>query len=92
MTRNSNKSRSGDYPLSQVVDGEVLDPIPSNQVGKIRLNDAENIRLEMARVYKDMRTGRIDTQEGTRLTYVLDMLRKAYETCELQKRIELLGG
>jgi hypothetical protein len=35
-----------------------------------------------------MRSGRIETQEGTRLAYVLDMIRKAYETAVLQERIE----
>ena len=34
--------------------------------------------------------GRIDTQDGTRLAYVLDMVRKAHETCELQRRVEII--
>ncbi|AGG33870.1 hypothetical protein D521_1302 [beta proteobacterium CB] len=34
--------------------------------------------------------GRIDTQDGTRLAYVLDMVRKAHETCELQRRVEVI--
>jgi hypothetical protein len=37
-----------------------------------------------------MRAGSIETQEGTRLAYVLDMIRKAYETAALEDRIELL--
>ena len=76
-------------PQTQLVGGEVLDPTPM-QAGKIRLNDAETIRIEMARVYRDMRTGRIPTQDGTRLAYVLDMVRKSHETCELQQRIEVI--
>ena len=59
-------------------------------MSKIRLNDAETIRMEMARLYRDMRMGRIDTQDGTRLAYVLDMVRKAHETCELQRRVEVI--
>ena len=70
--------------------GEVLHPTPLNSMHKIRLNDAETIRMEMARLYRDMRMGRIDTQDGTRLAYVLDMVRKAHETSELQRRVEII--
>lgn len=57
---------------------------------KINLHDANAIRLEMGAVYRDMRSGLIESGEGTKLVYVLDMLRKALETCELQKNLELL--
>jgi len=66
-------------------DGSVL-PTPS----KIDLRDAHAVRREMAAVYRDMRAGRIETQDGTRLAYVLDMVRKAYETAELERRITTL--
>lgn len=78
-----------DYPQTQLLNGGMLGPTPM-QVGKIRLNDAETIRMEMAKVYRDMRQGKIQTQDGTRLAYVLDMVRKAHETCELQRRIEVI--
>jgi len=81
---------SEDESQSQHDQGEVLNPTPVNSMSKIRLNDAETIRMEMARLYKDMRLGRIDTQDGTRLAYVLDMVRKAHETCELQRRVEII--
>ena len=57
---------------------------------KIDLRDAHAIRRELASVYRDMRSGRIETQDGTRLAYVLDQIRKGYETCLLQDRIDLL--
>lgn len=37
-----------------------------------------------------MRAGRLASQDGTRLAYVLDMIRKAYETAALADRLELL--
>jgi len=64
----------------------VLPPTPH----KINLHDANAIRREMNAVYRDMRGGRIETQEGTRLAYVLNMLRLAYETAVLEGRIEKL--
>lgn len=57
---------------------------------KIDLHDAHAIRRELGAVYRDMRSGCIETQEGTRLAYVLDMIRKAYDTSVLQDRIEML--
>ena len=64
--------------------GHLLCPTPT----KIDLRNSHAIRRELGAVYRDMRSGRIETQEGTRLAYVLDMIRKAYETAVLQERIE----
>jgi hypothetical protein len=63
---------------------ESPDPTPP----KIDLRDANAIRRELASVYRDMRGGRIETSDGTRLAYVLDLIRKAFETGQLQDRLE----
>ena len=65
---------------------DITPPLPA----KIDLHNADSIRREMSSVYRDMRSGKLGTSEGTKLVYVLDMLRKALETCELQKNLELL--
>lgn len=57
---------------------------------KIDLRDAHAIRRELGSVYRAMRSGQIPTQDGTRLAYVLDLLRRAVETSDLQNRIELI--
>jgi hypothetical protein len=59
---------------------------------RINLNDLDGVRREMARVYKDMRLGAVYPQDGARMVYVLGELRKMFEVCELEKRIEALGG
>jgi len=66
--------------------GELVPTPPA----KIDLRDAHSIRRELAAVYRDMRSGTIESQEGTRLAYVLDMIRKAYETSVIQERLELM--
>jgi hypothetical protein len=63
--------------------GELVSPTPP----KIDLRDAHAIRREMANVYRDMRCGNIETQDGTKLAYVLEQLRKAYETAVLEDQI-----
>lgn len=50
----------------------------------------EIIRGEMAAVYRDMRAGRIDCNDGTRLAYVLDLLRKTHENNVMQERLGAL--
>lgn len=57
---------------------------------KIDLRDAHAIRRELGAVYRDCRAGRIPTQDGTRLGYLLDLLRRACETSDLQERLEAL--
>lgn len=59
---------------------------------RMNLNNLDGIRREMARVYRDMRGRNIDTQEGYRCVMVLGEMRKMFEVCELEKRIDALEG
>lgn len=59
---------------------------------RLNLHDLESVRREMAKVYRDMRTNVIDTQDGTRLVYVLGEIRKMFEVIELERRITELEG
>lgn len=74
-------------PGSEGVKGGELIPLPPP---KICLKDAHAIRRELGSVYRSMRSGQIPTQDGTRLAYVLDLLRRAVETSDLQDRIALI--
>lgn len=76
-----------DCPVTVDQNGKQPDPIPPK---KIDLHDAHAIRREMASVYRDMKSGVIDYPDGSRLVYVLDTIRKAFETGELQNRLESL--
>jgi hypothetical protein len=46
----------------------------------------------MARVYRDMRSGKIDTQDGTKLAYVLCQIGKLIQAGETEKRLEAVEG
>jgi hypothetical protein len=85
----ANPLRDGgkESPESEAASGNVLTLTP---LPKIDLRDAHAIRCELGSVYRDMRAGRLASQDGTRLAYVLDMIRKAYETAVLADRLELL--
>ncbi|WP_288094195.1 hypothetical protein [Thiomonas sp.] len=74
-------------PAISAVASEVLDPIPRQ---KVRLHTVDDLRLEMGRVYSDMRCGRLESGEGTKLAYVLGQMVKVFELAVIEKRIEAL--
>ena len=75
-------------PELRVVSGEVLPPTP--QRGRVRLHTIDDIRLELGKVYNDMRDGSLDPADGTKLAYVLGQMVRIFETRELAQRTEAL--
>jgi len=64
-------------------DTEVLDdPTP-----RINLATSEDIRREMAKVYRETRFNKILPNNGTKLVYMLTNILKAYEASEIEKRL-----
>ena len=59
-------------------------PTPS----KIKLNALEDVRREMASVYREARGGIIDTSEAGRLAYILSGIGKLIEATDIEKRLE----
>jgi hypothetical protein len=57
---------------------------------RIDLKSINDIRLEMARVYREMRSKTIETQDGTRLVYVLAAMGKLIELHEIEQRLSAL--
>ena len=57
---------------------------------KIDLATVDDVRLEMARVYRDMKGGRIETSDGTKLVYVLGQIGKMIELYDIENRLTLL--
>ncbi|HEY3432999.1 MAG TPA: hypothetical protein VGK09_10675 [Rhodocyclaceae bacterium] len=82
MANISRKKPHGSGPAT----GIVVLPTPK----AINLHNLEAVRREMGRVYRDMRTGRIASQDGARLVYALGEMRKMFELCDLEKRIKEL--
>ena len=65
------------------IDTEVLeDPTP-----RINLSTSEDIRREMAKVYRETRSNKIIPSNGTKLVYMLINILKAYEVTEIEKRL-----
>lgn len=72
----------------RVIPGTSVDLLPP--VAKIDLRDPHAVRRELASIYRDARSGRLDSAVATRLGYLLSLLLRAFETTELQDRLEAL--
>jgi len=54
---------------------------------RINLATSEDIRREMAKVYRETRCNIIMPSNGTKLVYMLINILKAYEVTEIEKRL-----
>lgn len=54
-------------------------------VGK--LTTQSQIRRELVRLYRDCRTGRVETSDGSRLAFMLNLLAKMIEASDIERRI-----
>jgi hypothetical protein len=57
-------------------------------VGK--LDTLTRVRRQMTRLYKEARTGTLETQEATRLCFLLVSIAKLIESSDLERRIEAM--
>jgi hypothetical protein len=65
----------------------LLPALPGRQP---RLANLEGVRVEMARIYLEMKSGKRDSQEGSRLVYVLTQIAKVLELTEIERRLVTL--
>lgn len=61
--------------------------IVGNPTPRINLATSEDIRREMAKVYRETRCNKILPSNGTKLVYMLINILKAYEVTEIEKRL-----
>ncbi len=81
-----------DTRTPETIDAKSMELMPTP--ARIDLKSIDDVRLEMARVYREMRSNTIESQEGTRLIYALAQIGKMIEVHEIEKRLEILeaGG
>ena len=69
-------------PIQQVPITIVEDATP-----RINLATSDDVRREMAKVYRETRVGKIATSEATRLVYMLTQILKAHEVHVLEQKL-----
>jgi hypothetical protein len=72
------------------IDGRTLRLIPTPGRRKPQLTSMEGVRVEMSRIYREMESGKRDSQDGSRLVYVLTQIAKVLEFTEIERRLMLL--
>lgn len=66
------------------------DPTPKKSNAPIPLSDADAVRVEMAKVYREARRGgkgRLDMNEASKLIYMLSQILKAIESTAIESRM-----
>ena len=73
--------------------GEV-ETLPPQKGGRYRckLDTMQDVKKEMAKVYRESRSQQIDPAEATKLVWMLQAVGKVIESSDLEKRIEVLEG
>ena len=64
--------------------------VPTPYRRRYSLKTLRGIRSEMAATYREMRSGMLESSEGTRYVYVLVQIAKVLEVAELERRLALL--
>ncbi|WP_150051124.1 hypothetical protein [Methylomonas rhizoryzae] len=83
---------SNDYPVEiDGVTGEVA-PLPpqKGQRYRCKLDTLQDVRREMAKVYREARSGITNMQDATKLTWMLQAVSKVIEGSDLEARIKAL--
>lgn len=72
--------------------GEVAEYTPGGKAARYRakLDTLQDVRREMAKVYREARSGLVDVQDATKLTWCLQAIGKVIEGGDLEKRVEAL--
>ncbi|MBU3598561.1 hypothetical protein [Polynucleobacter bastaniensis] len=75
-------TRTKESPIQQAPITIVEDATP-----RINLATSDDVRREMAKVYRESRVGKIATSEATRLVYMLTQILKAHEVYVLEQKL-----
>ncbi|MGZ8237938.1 MAG: hypothetical protein ACXWTY_08720 [Methylobacter sp.] len=80
------------YPVEvDGITGEVSDLPPQKGTRyRAKLDTMQDVKREMAKVYREARSGLVDVQDATKLTWCLQAVGKVIEGSDLEKRIEAL--
>ncbi len=72
--------------------GEIETLPPAGKPARYRcpLDSMSDVKREMAKVYREARSGLVDVQDATKLTWCLQAVAKVIEGSDLEKRIEAL--
>jgi len=66
---------------------EIAPEVSDTPTPRINLSTSEDVRREMARIYREARNKTLAANEATKLTYILTQILRATEIYLLEKRL-----
>ncbi|WP_076880360.1 hypothetical protein [Burkholderia pseudomallei] len=84
------RAPAGTRKALQAVDSSSESGEPRGRKRKVRLANAKDVQRELAAVYRAHVNGELDLTTAKGRAYILDMMRAAIETDELEQKLELL--
>jgi hypothetical protein len=66
---------------------EVPGPTPPGRLRRIRLETVDDVRVELARLYREVRAGDLDPALASKLTYMLVSLARVAEVATVERRL-----
>ena len=82
----------GALRVPQTIDGATLALVPTPGRRKAQLNTLEGVRRELARIYREAESGKRDTADASRLTFMLGQIGKLLELTEIERRLTAVEG
>ncbi len=69
-----------------------IDDLPYTKGTRYRckLDTMQDVRREMAKAYRESRSGVVEIVDGTKLVWMLQAIGRVIETSDLEKRLEIL--
>lgn len=80
------KKDVGDVPK----DGMVIDVAVKLSPSRVSLTSLDDVRTEMARVYRQCKSGQRDIKDGSRLVYQLQCIAQVISDSVIEKRLDAL--
>lgn len=68
----------------------VAEYLPAPTPANLPLRNADDVRLEMAKVYREMRGAQLDLNAGAKLVWILSQLNRVIETSIIEQRVDAM--
>lgn len=76
-----------DMPETRVDAEDADGPTPPPSERRIRLETVDQVRVEMARVYREVRAAKLSPDVASKLFYMLGLLAKTTEVVTVERRV-----
>lgn len=90
--KNDTNSTADGWQTRITLDDNREPPMPTDKktYAKAKLSNATEVGKELAKLYREARSGRIDVSDASRLANMLSILARILSDSELEARIEAL--